>query len=62
MQVKYIVQDLETREFLYPSEDGDVDQTPFLNQAGHSEDLQDAMEAGEDIGNQFQIFTFYLPD
>lgn len=61
MQVKYIVQDLETHEFLYPSDDGAVDETPFIHQAGQFEELQDALEAGEDIGSPFRIFTFYLP-
>lgn len=62
MQVKYIVQDLETHEFLYPSEDGAVDTTPYLKQAGHFEFIEDALEAGEDLGAPFQIFTFYLPE
>ncbi|WP_032138214.1 hypothetical protein [Kingella negevensis] len=60
MQIKYIVQDLETYEFLYPSPDGDVGQTPCINQAGHFEEIQDALDAGEDLGSEFTIFTFYL--
>lgn len=62
MQIKYIVQDLETCEFLYPSPDGDVGQTPYIKQAGHFEEMQDALDAGEDLGAPFAIFTFYLPE
>lgn len=62
MQVKYIVQDLETHEFLYPSDDGFVGETPYLKQAGHFDELQDALDAGEEIGAPFQIFKFYLSE
>ena len=56
------MQDLETHEFLYPSPDGDVGQTPYIKQAGHFDEIQDALDAGEDLGAPFTIFTFYLPD
>lgn len=59
-QVKYIVQDLETFEFLYPDPSGGVGTTPLLNQAGHFEFKEDAIEAGQDLDAPFAIFTFYL--
>lgn len=61
MKTYFIVQDLETHEFLYP-EDGNVGQTPYLSQAGRFEYQEDAIEAGEDIGGPFSIFRFYLLD
>ena len=62
MQVKYIVQDLETFEFLYP-ENGDVGQTPLIKLAGHFEELEDAVASAEDnIGGAYTIFKFYLPE
>lgn len=62
MKAYYIVQDLETHEFLYPSPDGDVGQTPYLKQAGRFEEYQDAIDAGQDMGVPFVVFNFYLPD
>lgn len=59
-QVKYIVQDLETFEFLYPDLFGGVGTTPLIGQAGHFEFKQDAIEAGQDLGAPFAVFTFYL--
>lgn len=62
MQVKYIVQDLETFEFLYPHENGDVGYTPLIKMAGHFDEIEDAMQAGQDIGAPFTVFTFYMPN
>lgn len=60
MQVHYIVQDLESFEFLYPSADGDVGLTPYIKQAGYFDELEDALEAGRDMGVPFAIFKFYF--
>ena len=58
---KYIVQDLETHEFLYPDPYGDVGQTPNVKSAGHYDSREDAINAGvEEIGNDFVIFPFFL--
>lgn len=57
---RYIVQDLESGEFLYPEPDGAVGFTVYLKQAGRYEELQDAVDAGvEEIGAQFGLFEFY---
>lgn len=61
-QVHYIVQDIESGEFLCPDPMGGVGFTQYLRQAGHFDYVEDALEAGEDIGGPFQIFTFYLPN
>ena len=58
---KYIVQDLETYEFLYPDPFGDVSQTPNIKSAGHYDTREDALSAGvEEIGNEFVIFSFFV--
>ena len=58
---KYIVQDLETHEFLYPDPFGDVGQTPNIKSAGHYDFPEDAINAGvEEIGNEFFIFSFFV--
>ena len=58
---KYIVQDLETHEFLYPDPFGDVGQTPNVKSAGHYDTREDALNAGvEEIGNEFVIFSFFV--
>lgn len=62
MQAFYIVQDLETFEFLFPSSDGGVGQTPYIKKAGHFEELEDALSAGEDLGVPFAVFRFYLTE
>ena len=58
---KYIVQDLETHEFLYPDPFGAVGQTPNIKSAGHYDTRDDALSAGVDeIGNEFVIFSFFV--
>lgn len=57
---RFIVQDLENHEFLYPDPFGDVGFTPHLKAAGQYENYEDALQAGVDeIGGDFQIFAFY---
>lgn len=57
----YIVQDLESQEFLYPDPSGDVGQTPYIKHAGVFHYVEDAIEAGEDLGVSFTLFKFYQP-
>ena len=60
-QEKYIVQDLETHEFLYPEPYGNVGLTPNIKSAGHYDTREDALSAGlEEIGNEFVLFSFFL--
>ena len=57
---KFIVQDLESHEFLYPDPFGDIGFTANLKSAGQYESYEDALQAGADeIGGEFQIFAFY---
>lgn len=57
---RYIVQDLDSGEFLCPDIDGGIANTAFIKQAGKYDDLQDAIDAGvEEIGGQFALFEFY---
>lgn len=56
----YIVQSLNTFEFLCPYE-GDVGFTPYLNCAGHFLEMEQARETAlEEIGENFAIFGCYL--
>lgn len=60
-QERYIVQDLETFEFLKPDEMGSVEQTPYLSMAGKYQIYEDAFQAGVDeIGGQFAVFKFFV--
>lgn len=57
---RFIVQDLETFEFLYPDSNGDVGQTPFLKNAGRYDSRDDALQAGiEECGGQFSVVSFF---
>ena len=59
-QERYIVQDLETFEFLCPDKSGGIEQTPYIALAGKYEFYEDAFEAGTDeIGGQFAVFKFF---
>lgn len=59
-QERYIVQDLETFEFLRPHELGAVEQTPYLSLAGKYDFYEDAFQAGVDeIGGAFQVFKLF---
>lgn len=58
---KYIVQDLETGEFLYPEPFGGIGLTLYIKQAGYFDSYEDAFEAGEDeIGGAFSVFGFFV--
>lgn len=58
---KYIVQDIETGEFLYPEPLGSIGTTPYIKQAGHFYDYEDALEAAKDeISGPFSIFSFFV--
>lgn len=60
-QERFIVQDLETHEFLYPDPFGDTGFTQNLKSAGHYESYEGALNAGVDeLGGNFQIFAFWL--
>lgn len=60
---RFIVQDLESHEFIYPDPFGDTGFTQNLKSAGHFESYEDAFNAGMDeIGGGFQIFSFYLKE
>lgn len=59
---KYIVQDLENFEFLCPHPEEVVGFTPFLNQAGHFEEFESAVEAGEDMCERFAVFPFWFTE
>lgn len=57
---RYIVQDLESFEFLCPDIDGGIATTPYIGSAGRYEEMQDALDAGvEEIGGRFSIFKFH---
>ncbi|HHL3633672.1 hypothetical protein [Neisseria polysaccharea] len=58
---RFIVQDLETHEFIYPDPFGDVGFTKNLKSAGHFESYEDALNSGiNEIGGRFQIFQFFV--
>lgn len=58
---RFIVQDMETHEFLYPDPFGDTGFTPHLRSAGQYESYEDALQAVfDEIGGDFQIFSFYI--
>ena len=58
---RFIVQDLETHEFIYPDPFGDVGFTQNLKSAGHFESYEDALNSGiSEIGGGFQIFQFFV--
>lgn len=57
---RFIVQDLETFEFLYPDPAGDVGLTPYIKLAGKFETRDDALSAAlDELGEQFSIFQFF---
>ncbi|WP_107859810.1 hypothetical protein [Neisseria cinerea] len=58
---RFIVQDLETHEFIYPDPFGDVGFTQNLKSAGQFESYEDALNSGiNEIGGGFQIFQFFV--
>ncbi|WMC01194.1 hypothetical protein [Inovirus D_HF5_49] len=57
---RFIVQDLESGEFLCPDHVGGITQTPYIKKAGKFDYQEDAMDAGiDEIGQQFAIFSFF---
>lgn len=60
-QQKFIVQELENYEFIFPDKFGDIGFTQNLKEAGQYENYEDAFNAGlEEIVGHFQIFSFYI--
>ena len=56
----FIVQELESHEFIYPDPFGDIGFTPNIKSAGQYESYEDAFNAAVDeIGGEFLIFGFY---
>lgn len=57
---RYIVQDLDSFEFLYPDPNGDIGQTPYLKTAGRFESREDALQAGiEETSGQFSVLRVF---
>lgn len=62
-QQRFIVQDLENHDFLYPDPFGGLGFTSNLKSAGQYETYEDALQAGiDEIGGGFQIFSFYVKE
>ena len=60
---RFIVQDLESHDFIYPDPFGDLGFTQNLKSAGQFESYEDAFNAGTDeIGGGFQIFAFFVKE
>lgn len=58
---KWIVQDLETGEFLCPDPLGGIGTTMYVKQAGQFDDYQIAFEAGKDeFDGGFFVFGFFV--
>lgn len=58
---RFIVQDLETHDFIYPDPFGDVGFTQNIKSAGQFESYEDALNLGiNEIGGGFQIFQFFV--
>ena len=56
----FVVQDLETFEFLCSDGLGGIEQTPYWSIAGKDDNYDSAFEAGVDeIGGVFSVFKFY---
>lgn len=57
---RFIVQDLETFEFLCSDQEGGFEMTPYLSLAGRFESYDDAFESAiDEIGGSFSIFKFF---
>jgi hypothetical protein len=61
-QLRYLLQDVETHQFMCMGETGDVAFTPWVDVAGHFYDREVANEAGcEHCGPEgFIIFSFFV--
>ena len=58
-QQKFIVQELENHEFIYPDPFGDIGFTPNIKSAGQYESYEDAFSSAiEEIGGEFFNFQF----
>lgn len=58
---RYIVQDLETGEFLCPDPLGGVTTTMYIKQAGQFETYEEAFDLAKDeIDGAFSVFGFWL--
>lgn len=58
---RYIVQDLETGEFLCPDPLGGVTTTMYIKYAGQFDNYDEALELAKDeIDGAFSIFGFWL--
>lgn len=56
----YVIQDMDSGEFLYPSPDGDVGFTKYLRDAGRLEDPEEALETAQiNLGNAYVITGFW---
>ena len=57
---KFIVQELENHEFIYPDPFGDIGFTPNIKSSWQYESYEDAFNSAlEEIGGEFLIFAFY---
>lgn len=62
-QQKFIVQELENHEFIYPDPFGDIGFTPNIKSAGQYESYEDAFNSAiEEIDGEFLIFSFYTKE
>lgn len=62
-QQKFIVQELENHEFIYPDPFGDIGFTPNIKSAGQYETYEDAFNAAlDEVGGEFLIFGFYTKE
>lgn len=62
-QQKFIVQEMENHEFIYPDPFGDIGFTPNIKAAGHYDTYEDAFNSAmEEVGGDFLIFGFYLKE
>lgn len=62
-QQKFIVQELENHEFIYPDPFGDIGFTPNIKSAGQYESYEDAFSSAiEEIDGEFLIFSFYTKE
>ena len=58
---RYIIQDIETGEFLCSETLGGIGTTPYIKQAGQFDDYETAFEmAREEIDGAFSVFSFFV--
>ncbi|MBC3871920.1 hypothetical protein [Undibacterium oligocarboniphilum] len=62
-RVGYVIQCLESFNFLYMDEDGAVNYTPFLKLAGTTPTYESAFELAADfLHDSFAICTVWVPE